>query len=41
MRRLEEFLYSAANNFDLFLKMQDQNVKKLKQVAGDSFICIF
>jgi hypothetical protein len=41
MRRLEEFLYSAANNSDLFFKMQDQTVKKLKQVADDSFICIF
>jgi hypothetical protein len=34
-RRLEAFLYLAAQNFNLFSKIQDQNLKNQKPIAVD------
>jgi hypothetical protein len=32
-RRLDSFLYEAAQNFDLFSNIQDQNLKNQKHIA--------
>jgi hypothetical protein len=34
-RRLDSFLYEAAQNFELFSNIQDQNLKNQKHVAVD------
>jgi hypothetical protein len=35
VRRLETFLYLAAQNFELFTKIQDQNSRLKKRIAVD------